>query len=469
MLITNSSQSSSSCLAACTVTSTSTRSEITSASIAQSNGTMVLIAVICSIVGACLVLLVAVAIFNYRRQKCIPSLERGEHRNAFQSTSSRAGGDGSGGLVPPNGHSRTLKSWIDRVDASRATTSRKASTAAPDYDGDTRRSDSFRIPRKPPPKFGGETASSSSTFESTSVHHGRRLFAGNPKLSLRIHDPEGFGPVGPSAYKYGRKRHVTEPIPIPGRRISFGSELEVPVREERLSSEYFTAVPSLSRAASDTSPAPSSLCLYDPSPDRLQFTIRDGTPPFRTTYLWSGQTPSDTAVSNQVKTGNINANLPFYYFPTSHEGHRSARGSIHSGSTQLIQQQDAMQPPRVRTRSLPLSQVRKATSAENVKNRWREHSHPPVSSASTGASNRRVARKEVPRDLLQELAQQGTSEGISDTEEPYGVVTTPTTGLSAAWKNRNLPLLPPETGQIPKSKSARPVSVDATRAIPPEN
>lgn len=160
-----------------------------------------------------------------------------------------------------------------------------------------------------------------------------------------------------------------EAIPIPTRqhpnrwaRIHTEQvQLESTPRHERTSSELFYAAPANVQRLAESSPTPSSMCIH-------------------------GSTHSHEE-NRPLKIGNVAMNLPLVYFPQDHEGHVSARASMHSGNTHF---HGAQAVQRTRTGSLPLVQphLRKARSVENI-----------------GVSRKpfhRPSRKEVPKYVLDE-------------------------------------------------------------------
>lgn len=161
---------------------------------------------------------------------------------------------------------------------------------------------------------------------------------------------------------------ASQAIPIPNQRhpvvTHINSELEG-IRgspyHERTSSELFYAVPIGIQGPIESSPTPSSVCIHGSGHSH-------GEPP-------------------GFKVGNVSTNLPFVYFPQDHEGHISARASIHSGNTHAHNVQGGQ---RTRTRSLPMAQshLRKARSVENI--------------GTPKKPIRRPSRKEVPKYVLDE-------------------------------------------------------------------
>ena len=94
-----------------------------------------------------------------------------------------------------------------------------------------------------------------------------------------------------------------------------------------------------------------------------------------------------------VKIGNVSTKLPLLCFPQDHEGHISARASIHSGNTHVAHVHNTPTTQRARTSSLPMAHLRKARSVENV-----------------GAARKplaRPSRKEVPKYVLDEFGKLG--------------------------------------------------------------
>jgi hypothetical protein len=136
---------------------------------------------------------------------------------------------------------------------------------------------------------------------------------------------------------------------------------------ETTSSELFHAAPTHIHAPSESSPTPSSMCIHEMSSH-------------------SHEEPRG------LKIGIIPTNVPLVYFPQDHEGHISARASMHSGNTHVPHMHGFQ---RTRTSSLPLAQVRKARSVENI------------GAAKKPQGLRRPLRKEVPRYVLDESGQLG--------------------------------------------------------------
>ena len=167
-----------------------------------------------------------------------------------------------------------------------------------------------------------------------------------------------------------------EAIPIPKGRphmprnhaSSAQDRLRGSLDYETTSSELFHAAPTHVHPPSESSPTPSSMCIHDMSSH-------------------SHEEPRG------LKIGIIPSNVPLVYFPQDHEGHISARASMHSGNTHVAHMHGFQ---RTRTSSLPLAQVRKAHSVENIR------------ATKKPQGLRRPSRKEVPRYVLDESGQPGT-------------------------------------------------------------
>ena len=131
---------------------------------------------------------------------------------------------------------------------------------------------------------------------------------------------------------------------------------------ERTSSELFYAAPHGNAPGHlESSPTPSSMCIQEST--------------------HSHEEPRG------FKIGNVPTNLPLVYFPQEHEGHLSARASMHSGNTNIHSLRGGQ---RTRTSSLPMarSHLRKARSVDNM--------------GVTKKPVRRPSRKEVPKYVLDE-------------------------------------------------------------------
>ncbi|KAG8861601.1 hypothetical protein FRB91_003724 [Serendipita sp. 411] len=237
--------------------------------------------------------------------------------------------------VESNGQSRNLQNWIASATNGRTDPS---SSGPMTVNGGSNNSSSggggsggsenghsnrpFRVPRKPPPI--GVLPDEEEDFVPSAIRDAQsESVDSSSTLPAQRNLGRGSRPSEDENREVGSgKRHVTDPIPIPFARMT---------RKETDSSTYSDPL-----LRSDRLENKKSLNLEGQS-----FQERP----------WHVRTISDVGIPRGVKVGHIASNVPLVYFPRSHEGHLSARGSIHSGATHNLCPDGS---ERARTLSLPL-------------------------------------------------------------------------------------------------------------------
>ncbi|KAG8822514.1 hypothetical protein FRC17_009561, partial [Serendipita sp. 399] len=314
--------------------------------VSRASSTMVVaLSVVLSALAA--ILLVLVLLFSVRYY-------RNTKRRASRELTASGGGRGSGIIHrerstrrPPvvvgtldelpigsNGESGGLQSWIANATSGGRTNEPSSSSAVATTtmveqvsnrttvssgSDNGRGNRPFRIPRKPPP---------------TNTPSGRENVS-----SMILDAPiSGFDSGGIEDSKAEEVeteiRHGTDPIPIPFAKLMrketdstcSDTPIQPGVMEER--NVEFVESERAEKAMSVSSTFPMSTSSR-PSPS-------EASRPWPVV-----RTISDVAVSRGVKVGHIASNFPLVYCPEPHEGHLSARGSIHSGATHEVGPNDS--------------------------------------------------------------------------------------------------------------------------------
>jgi hypothetical protein len=323
-----------------------------------SRSSVIAIAVVFPVVGTGF-LLCLVYLFLARRRRRQEHQMKGAPRVVFTHYPSSL--DSRVQVIPrPYDHSGDLQSWINaRIEqsghegAGSSTLASPTNSDAPEValhkDRSSSASGTPKVPRKPLPYSATQRAYSDGQRTDSSL-------------------------ASPSKGWNGVVNRI-EAIPIPNGRSHMSRNHTSSVQDrlrgspdyETTSSELFHAAPAHIHAPSESSPTPSSMCIHDMS-------------------RHSHEEPRG------LKIGIIPSNVPLVHFPQDHEGHISARASMHSGNTHVAHIHGFQ---RTRTSSLPLAQVRKAHSVENI------------GATKKPQGVRRPSRKEVPRYVLDESGQPG--------------------------------------------------------------
>ena len=330
---------------------------------------------------------------------------------------------------------------------------------------------SFRVPRKPPPSL-SKTSQILSTPELVSEEQSVEGLASSltlpstpapQKLIVDIDEPDAGDSVskvtGGSIEAPNGRRHATNPIPIPGVHRQ---------RAESVTSGYVTdsrpvylRMHSVDRAhafASSTPDGPGrkptvfpispSACFHEPCTPDTHSGLMVPTPG-PTPYV--GSTPvgrfgrgvpvrtiSDVGISQDVKIGCVSDKLPLVYYPGSHEGPISARGSIHSGMTHPMPGDNTH---RMRAQSLSYSHpsLKKARSAEAISVR-KVGSETPQSAMPSRSRTpiRRPSRKEVPRRLIAEWEMEIGGPNLDGMPDPTALARMLIASQALAWRGDSI-------------------------------
>lgn len=257
----------------------------------------------------------------------------------------------------------------------------------------------FRVPRKPAPtaydypSFSRSGIVSSGDSIITDIEHIQTPCHTGPSELAHCQDSSNGDslPLVPTSYldakhnSYKKKKSISTPV----------SRLVRADRQERVSdgpTAYFDAAHFDVQHTGDTSPTPSSICIHDASEKEVAPSIAVAS---QSTDIWAARPSGVASTSPRIVVGHVPTQIPLFHFPGSHEGHSSARGSIHSGNTYIP---DNGQVFRTRACSLPMYILAKKHSMETFSSK---PERPSLLRNGSGSSIRRPTRKKVPEYQLE--------------------------------------------------------------------